>query len=146
MRQSMAKLSKMPENLRKYQHGKSAHQTHKPIQKDVISSGRERLRCWFVSRKYRALKSHAFGVRHTQFNPCTRSNLVSRKYVTLSRYLIYWNVIRDTYFLNFVFQLEVFVVWLSTSSKLRFRPGAFSLMSLMELRTDHSLLKIVCDN
>ena len=34
---------------------------HEPIKKDVISSGRERLRCWFVSRKYRALKSHAFG-------------------------------------------------------------------------------------
>ena len=146
MRQSIAKLSKMPENLRKYQHGKSAHQTHEPIKKDVISSGRERLRCWFVSRKYRALKSHAFSVRHTQFNPCTRSNLVSRKYVTLSRYLIYWNVIRDTYFLNFVFQLEVFVLSLSTSSKLRFCPGAFSLMSLKELRTDYSLLKIVCDN
>ena len=138
MRQSIAKLSKMPENLRKYQHGKSAHQTHEPIKKDVISSGRECLRCWFVSRKYRALKSHAFGVRHTQFNPCTRSNLVSRKYVTLSRYLIYRNVIRDTYFLNVrvkkhtfqthVFQLEVFVVSLSTRDKL------------------HLLLKIVCDN
>ena len=75
MRQSIAKLSKMPENLRGYQHGKSANQTHEPIKKDVISSGRERLRCWFVSRKYRALMSHAFGVRHTQFNPCTRSNL-----------------------------------------------------------------------
>ena len=75
MRQSIAKLSKMPENLRGYQHGKSANQTHEPIKKDVISSWRERLRCWFVSRKYRALMSHAFGVRHTQFNPCTRSNL-----------------------------------------------------------------------
>ena len=89
MRQSIAKLSKMPENLRKYQHWKSAHQTHEPIKKDVIPSGRERLRCWFVSLKYRALKSHAFDVSHTQFNPCTRSYLVSRKYVTLSRYLIY---------------------------------------------------------
>ena len=49
MRQSIAKLSKMPENLWGYQHGKSANQTHKPIKKDVISSGRERLRCWFVS-------------------------------------------------------------------------------------------------
>ena len=75
MRQSIAKLSKMPENLRGYQRGKSANQTHEPIKKDVISSGRERLRCRFVSRKYRALMPHAFGVRHTQFNPCTRSNL-----------------------------------------------------------------------
>ena len=84
MTQSIAKLSMMPENLRKYHHGKSAHQTHEPIKKDVISSGRERLRCWFVSCKYRALMSHAFGVRHTQFNPCTRSNLTKiRDTVTL---------------------------------------------------------------
>ena len=41
---------------------------------------------------------------------------------------------------------RLFVVSLSMTSKLRFCPGAFSLMSLMELRTDHSLLKIVCDN
>ena len=64
-------------------------------------------------------------------------------------------VIRDTYFQNFrvkkhkfqthVFQLGVFVVSLSTTSKLRLCPGAFSLMSLEELRTEH-LLKIVCDN
>ena len=74
MRQSIAKLSKMPENLRGYLHGKSANQTHEPIKKDVISSGRERLRCWFVSRKYRALMSQAFCVRHTQFKPCSKSS------------------------------------------------------------------------
>ena len=27
---------------------------------------------------FRALKSHAFGVRHTQFNPCTRSHATLR--------------------------------------------------------------------
>jgi hypothetical protein len=31
MRQSIAKLSKMPENLSGYQHGKSANQTHESI-------------------------------------------------------------------------------------------------------------------
>ena len=60
MRQSIAKLSKMPENLRGYQHGKSANQTHEPIKKDVISSGRERLRCWFVSRKYSAVFQYPY--------------------------------------------------------------------------------------
>ena len=34
----------------------------------------------------------------------------------------------------------------STTSKLRFCAGAFSLMSLKELRTEHLLLKIVCDD
>ena len=108
MRQSIAKLSKMPENLRGYQHGKSANQTHEPIKKDVISSGRERLRCWFVSRKYRALMSHAFGVRHTQFNPCTLEPGLTkiRDTVTLFNLLK-----RDQghvgLFLHFVFRLEV---------------------------------------
>ena len=42
-----------------------------------------------VIRDNRALKSHAFGVRHTKFNPCTRhtSHFSSREITNLGRYL-----------------------------------------------------------
>ena len=70
--------------------------------------------------------------------------MVSRKYVTLTLFNL---LKRDQghvgLFSKFCISIgsRLFVVSLSMTSKLRFCPGAFSLMSLMELRTDIIVLE-----
>ena len=83
------------------------------------------------------------------------SNPVSRKYVTVTSFNLLTRdrghvfskmSCQEAQISTHVFRLEVFVVSLSTTSKLMFCPGAFSLMSLKELHKDNLLLKIECDN